>query len=804
MLRFWKITVFLLATSFLAENMGFFTHQLNLALGAVCLFIFVSLYSPRVELKEVNKSLAVIGFIAFTLALLLLRGEVLLRMVGLCVFLVGFDVFLRSIGRQEPELPVLFVALIGFTLFMVIFKYTPFLWYLMDNLSLSISRMVSYLAPNDILLGATFAGLSSTVLFALFFISSYLFSVEKKTRRILLFSVSLLFVNVVYVYLFAYFLSFLQFLQLINNGESIGLASPEAVIPERYLLNIPILLFIFLLIPLFIYLKRIQFHYIKLAPEKAVSKPLFAILVLVAFSISSLTISLPLNSVSDKEVVFYEKGFLNWGTPTFQSFGSKSAGMFGNLPSFVEKMGFKSRRIDEITENSLSKAKVLVLINIKEEMSQSEVEVVWKFVRDGGSLLMLGDHTFYGNDGKNWLNDILKPVNIKYNFDSADFFIGGWLHSYEYAKHPITYGIRDEENEAGIVVGASLKTNYPAVPIIMGKYGYSDMGDALNSDGGYLGNFEYDMPEKLGDVVLAAEQHYGKGKVLVFGDTSSFANSILVSTHPFVNGVFTYLAGDIAQKYYAIRLALFLIFLAAAVVLFVRRNRNVATLFFSVLVMLVIMISAMFISSAKTERTLAGNIAYVDASHSGRFSLESWRENGTMGLHLNLMRNGYLSFMLKDFHPQKVASCDLLSIIAPTKPFTENEVKMLTKYVENGGHLILTVGWEESSASTSLLKAFNSGLEEVPLGHFKISVPNTEETVMFYEAWPVYSDGAEAEVVCSYGGYPLIIIRDYGKGKFVLVGDSYFLLNKNLEMEEKVYPDSINFLKWLLKKLVVS
>ena len=157
----------------------------------------------------------------------------------------------------------------------------------MDNLSLLISRTVSYLAPSDILLGATFTGLSLTVLFTVFFISSYLFSVEKNIRRILLFLISLLFVNVVYVYLFAYFLSFSQVFQSIINGESTGLASPEVVIPERYLLNIPILLFIFLLVPLFIYLKKINYHYVKLAPEKAVSKQLFAILVLVAFSISS-------------------------------------------------------------------------------------------------------------------------------------------------------------------------------------------------------------------------------------------------------------------------------------------------------------------------------------------------------------------------------------------------------------------------------------------------------------------------------------------------------------------------------------
>ncbi|MFC2013851.1 DUF4350 domain-containing protein [Chloroflexota bacterium] len=800
MLKFWKIALFLLATSFFAENMGFFTHQLNLAIGLICLFIFVILYSPRIDFKEIDKRLVVIGSVIVILVLLLLREELLLRMIGLCIFLFGFDIFLRGVGRQERELPVLLVALIAFTLFMVFFKYTPFLWYLMDNLSLSISKMVNYLAPKDILLGTTFAGLSSVVLFALFLVSAYLFSIKKKLWHLLMFLVSLIFVNMIYVYCYAYLLSFLQFLQSIR-GENIEPGSTLLEIPDRYLLNLPIILFIFLLIPLYMYLKRKQFHAIRLMPNKADYKLLAPILVLVALSISAVTMSFPVKSISGAEVAFYEKGFLNWNTPTFEHFGARSAGMFGNLPSFTEKIGLKSRRIDKITENSLSGTKVLVIINIKEEMSQSEVEAIWEFVGDGGSLLVMGDHTFYGQDGKNWLNEILKPVDIKYNFDSADFFIGGWLHSYEYAKHPITHRLSDEENEAGIVVGASLEAKYPAVPIIMGKYGYSDMGDVLNSDGGYLGNLKYDMSEKLGDVVLAAEQKYGQGKVLVFGDTSGFVNSILVNTHPFINRVFTWLASDSTPIAYPIRLALCLVFLAPAVVLFWRTNRNVTTLFFSALVILVIMISAPSIGSWKTERTLTGDIAYVDASHFGRFSLESWREDGTMGLHLNLMRNGYLSFLLKGFSPEKVAGSDLLVLIAPTKPFTRNEVKMLQAYVKNGGRLILTVGWEERSASTLLLEAFNCRLEPVPLGHFKTQVSNTEETAMFYEAWPVYSDDVEAEVLCSYDKYPLISLKDYGKGKFVVVGDSYFLLNKNLEMEDYVYQDNISFLKWLLKKL---
>jgi hypothetical protein len=796
MLKFWKVSIFLLAASFLAENMGFLTHQMNFAIGLGWLVLFVLLYLRPLELKKIDWRAAAIGLVIIVLTVVLWRGELVVRMSGLCVFLFGFDVLLRSLGRQEKELPVLLVAMLGFTLFVAVYQYTPFLWYPMNGFSLAISKMVSFITRHDVLLATTFTGLWTTVLFASFFISSYLFSAQKKAWHLPVFLASLLLANVVYVVLFAYFPSFLHLFPPLAGSEG----KPAPTIPEEFFLNLPILLFLMLLVPLYLYMRRTQYKAISLMPKKADVRWIIPCLVLLAFSIGSLTVSLPVKFVADREVVFYEKGFLNWMTPDFKSFGSYSPGMFGNLPTFMNTMGLKSRRISDITKESLSGAKVLVLININEEIPPEQIDTIWDFVKNGGSLLMLGDHTWRDKNGKNWLNEILKPTNIKYNFDSAQFFIGGWLHSYEYAAHPITHNLGDEENEAGIVVGASLKTSYPAVPLILGRYGYSDAGNVYNTNG-YLGNFEYDMSEQAGDLVLAAEQSYGKGKVLVFGDTSGFVNAILVDTYPFINRVFNWLASDSLPKPYPITFALGLIFLAGAVLLFLKTGRDTGTLFLAVLVIVFVVVSAGFVSAWKIERPMTGNIAYVDASHFERYSKEAWRDDGTMGLHLNLMRNGYLSFQLRDFSPEKINNSKVLVLIAPTKPFSNSEIKMLKAYVEDGGRLFLTVGWEEREVSLPLLKAFNFRIGDTPLGYFKVAVPNTSETAMFWKAWPVYSDDSAAKIICSNKEYPLIAVKDYGKGKVVVVGDSQFFLNKNLEMEKVPYMDNINFLKWLLKDL---
>ncbi len=143
-----------------------------------------------------------------------------------------------------------------------------------------------------------------------------------------------------------------------------------------------------------------------------------------------------------------------------------------------------------------------MMINLDREIPQDELEAIWDFVAEGGSLLLLGDHTFYKHGVKRIiLNDILEPYDIRYNFDSADWFVGGWLHSYQYASHPITVGMRDDMNDVGSVIGASLYAKPPAFPLVIGKYGYSDPGNELDGgQRGYLGNLNYDPGEPMGDV----------------------------------------------------------------------------------------------------------------------------------------------------------------------------------------------------------------------------------------------------------------------------------------------------------------
>ncbi|MEW6606999.1 MAG: hypothetical protein AB1414_06025 [bacterium] len=518
--QFTKFSLFFISINFLSENMGFFTHWLNLYLGTILLLCLLVSYFPFKPMV-VSKRLLIAGLFFSLLGFALLPKDIILRLTGVIFVLFGFGLFLRGLNYQPKEIPTLLFATSLYLFFIIFYKFHPFVWCGLQNLSLSFTASLSTLIRKDILLGHTFLGLFISLLLLFIILSLCLFSQKKKIFSLILSLVLVLFIQIVYV---------------------IGVAFLIEIFHKKdiFILILPTFLSLLLLIPLYFGLKDVEFQ----AEQTRGGKIFIPIIgLLVCFSIGFMTFPHPSQkSVSKEKVVFYEKGFLNWDIPTFNDFGAYSGGMFGNLPLFVARIGFEPIWTKTITQKILNEAKILVMINIEEAIADDEKKAIWEFVEKGGSLLLLGDHTFYKKGASNQLNDILEPVNIKYNFDSADYFIGGWLHSYQYLNHPITIGLEDIEDEPGIVVGASLKITHPAYPIIMGKYGYSDPGKEDNPEQAYLGNLDYDPNEQLGDIILVACQNYGQGKVLVFGDTSSFANSLLVFSHDFVNRVFSWLA----------------------------------------------------------------------------------------------------------------------------------------------------------------------------------------------------------------------------------------------------------------------
>jgi hypothetical protein len=219
------------------------------------------------------------------------------------------------------------------------------------------------------------------------------------------------------------------------------------------------------------------------------------------------------------------------------------------------------------------------------------------------------------------------------------------------------------------------------------------------------------------------------------------------------------------------------------------------------------------------NRVSPNNVAYIEASNLELKSEEGWRPDGIAGLALTLMRNGYVTMNLPEITQDRLEHAGLVVSIAPQRPFTYAEREAIKSFIENGGNFILTAGWGDHEAAAPLLKELQLWVGEdpdhpgerppVPMGHFKspyVDAGGYMAHVRYNAAWPVGSTDKDARVIAyGTGNVPVIIMRSVGKGKVMLVGDTGFAMNKNLEWEGGEPFDGMrenaDFWRWLITVL---
>jgi len=532
-------------------------------------------------------------------------------------------------------------------------------------------------------------------------------------------------------------------------------------------------------------------------------------------------------SLAGKHVLINEEGFLNWLKPEHGDYGRLSIGMYGMLSRFLESLGATSQRTTEFSADELSKADLLILIYPDEPWTGAQAQRIRTFVEEGGSLWVFGEHTAVEDDGGMRFNEIIDFTEMEVLFDSATFKIGGWLQSYDTMAHPVTTGVPDDRNQFGLVIGASLETHWPAYPLILGKWGWSDWGDPEGT--AMMGDHVYNPGEQLGDLVLAAEQRVGEGRVVLFGDTSSISNGINIGANPFMARMLGYLANDMGGPQSAWRWPLALLLAVGLGGILIKR-RSLSELALAIIALSVTATALTHDVNRKmallpdAARMTNHKLAYVDTSHIGAFSTESWRNDGLMGLNLNLMRSDYLVLNMPAFSPERLQKADLFISVTPMRPYSAKERDAILRFVEDGGILVITAGYDAPHPTRELLRAFGLELGDgscvgpacnapcrgpIPAGFFKAPFYDTGEYmsfVRFHAAWPVHSHMQNSQPLAyGRGDSTVMLMQPYGQGKVVLVGDPFFAVNKNLEVESgepfEGMRENPHFWRWLLTYL---
>lgn len=528
-----------------------------------------------------------------------------------------------------------------------------------------------------------------------------------------------------------------------------------------------------------------------------------ALFALAGLAVVVMTPPTTLRDPAQCDMVFVERGVVSYTKPDYTRYGESAGGMFGMLPEYARLFGAKTTVVKDIPAE-LVPGQVLVLTNLDQDIGADARERLWDFVAKGGKLWVLGDHTFIKN-GRNHLNELLSRCHISLNNDSAQFFPQGWFHSYRFPQGTPFSKLRDEgENRPGILVGASLELGGSAQPLVLGRFGYSDWGlDKEEGSRGYLGDFKYQASERLGDLVLVAGERYGKGRVLVFGDTSSFFNNNLTRSFEILRASLGWLGEANGWSFNTTPLGrgLAAVLLAGLLGLaFVWRACPVATAPLVAILLVSIVTHSGGGLPEYEEKFAREHLAVIDFSLQPNASKHSAMDEGLHGVGINLLRHGKLPVVLNEWQPEVLEKARYVFLNAPRRPVTGQQRRDLMRFMERGGWVILGCGYLDAAGSKELLESLGCRIGGTPLGRF-FDLTAFGQRVSFMSAWGIEKVPANAKILCGSADWPLMVSVPVGKGGLVLISDTEFLQNRNVEGHKNHDPANTTFLKNLLDSL---
>lgn len=502
---------------------------------------------------------------------------------------------------------------------------------------------------------------------------------------------------------------------------------------------------------------------------------------------------------SRPRVVVHDPGYLDRRTPATDpdTFGSRASGMFGYFDTWGAISGFDVVHHDLSTGFDFGACDVVVMINVIDPLPDGALTGLQEFVESGGGLLVLADHT--GFDAiREPSNQVVSRWGIEVNFDTAVAVRRSWADGFELRPHPLTRGIASQE-EVQIWTGASLRTAWPAEPVILGRDAFADPGDAHNRTNAYLGDMRHSVNEHLGDVVLVAAAEPSDGRVLVFGDTSPFQNMALGRSREFAGRCIRWLAGSGPSRLTTRMRDGLGVLAILSVVTFWFWRRAGGVLATSLLACAPLPFLAFDRATTWTpSHSETALIAHIDFSHSPRATRLGWYGDGVGGLQQALFRAGLSPFIPSEFQSELLDEARFFVSVTPTRTFTDSEIDLLEHWMDAGGVAFITLGQPHERLQRPLLERFGLQVGETPLGPAEA---DTELGAMrFYDAYPTLTHPSDAVVWASVHELPVITWVPRGRGGLVFVSDSQYLLNKNLEDDDEFIEENARFLPALIRR----
>ena len=351
-----------------------------------------------------------------------------------------------------------------------------------------------------------------------------------------------------------------------------------------------------------------------------------------------------------------------------------------------------------ISRSALDSVDVLVIKTPTEPFTPEEIETVMKFVRTGGGLLLVGDHTnLFGMT--DFLNPIAERFGMGFRYDDTFDLATTGLSVFKRPDtvfHPALRGVDHFKflTSCTAVGGAGTE------PVMLGCGLGSEDVDYGHAN--FFGNIAYDLCDRYGLFLQACARRFEHGRVLLFTDSTCFSNFCLFGpgARELIVGFVDYLNRE-GVRYpwvHPVALAAFGIACALATTQWLRLRSGFGWLCIWVCAGLAVGTCAV----SSLNAAVHGPLPVVDVSPVVVFDTEHTdatlfnylgvaRERGTRGFE-----QFYLCARRIGMYPTAGGTADIMRLspdgvvlIEPCKVFSEEELALLAEYVRRGGRLLI-------------------------------------------------------------------------------------------------------------------
>jgi len=251
----------------------------------------------------------------------------------------------------------------------------------------------------------------------------------------------------------------------------------------------------------------------------------------------------PAGSAKDGDVLF-DEAHGEWETTVepmrTDEYGLVTTYNYASLADWLTYYTTVGHLTEPIDEESLRDASILVLKTPSVPYTANEIDAIEAFVRRGGGLFVIGDHTnVFGTTTA--LNPILERFDLALNYDSTYRLESGSFTVYT-PSEPRLDPIMQHVDQFDFLTSCSIRVPLAAYRTIADDRILSNQADYATRD--FFPRERYNMQSQFGRFAQAAAVQHGAGRVVVFADSTCFSNfSVFMDGYPsFLLGTFAFLS----------------------------------------------------------------------------------------------------------------------------------------------------------------------------------------------------------------------------------------------------------------------